>query len=174
MSFATFKTLIQDLAGRYGYDAALLASQIAAESAFNPTARSKVGAMGLMQFMPTTWADWGNGQDPDDPAANIDAGIRYMKWLLGQLQGTASPQELALAAYNWGIGRVKNLISQQGRSDWPALRPFMPAETQGYVDRIMSNAGTFRAAVGAVAISGTVVLALVGGLLGLALLRRIL
>ena len=174
MSFAAFKSLIQDAAGRYGYDAALLASQIAAESAFNPSARSSVGAMGLMQFMPATWADWGKGQDPDDPVANVDAGVRYMQWILSQLQGTASPQELAFAAYNWGIGHVKNLMVQQGRSDWAALRPLVPAETRAYVDRIMGNAGTFRTAVGAIAISGTVILAAVGGLLALAILRRVL
>ena len=173
MSFSDFKALIQDAAGRYGYDAALLASQIAAESAFNPTARSSVGAMGLMQFMPATWADWGNGKDPDDPIANVDAGVRYMKWILSQLQGTASQQELALAAYNWGIGNVKKLMARQGRTDWAALRPYVPDETRAYVDKIMGNASTFRTAVGAIAISGTVILALVGGLLGLAILRRI-
>lgn len=174
MSFATLKTLIQDTAGRYGYDGALLASQIAAESAFNPTAVSRVGAVGLMQFMPATWADWGRGADPNDPAASMDAGVRYMKWLLSQLPGVASPQELALASYNWGIGHVKKLIAQEGRSDWPALKPLMPAETQAYVDRIMGNAATFRTAVGAIAISGTVILAGLGILLGLVLLRRVL
>ncbi|MBS1765994.1 MAG: lytic transglycosylase domain-containing protein [Acidobacteria bacterium] len=173
MSFDSLKTLIGDLAGKYGYNAALLASQIAAESAFNPSARSRVGAMGLMQFMPATWAEWGNGADPDDPAANIDAGIRYMKWILSQLQNTSSPQELAFAAYNWGIGHVKNLMAQQGRTDWAYLRDFVPAETQAYVDRIMGNAATFGAVTGAIAISGTVILAGLGILLGLLILRRL-
>lgn len=173
MSYATFKSLILDMAGRYGYDAALLASQIAAESAFNPDARSPVGAMGLMQFMPATWAEWGKGADPNDPAANVDAGIRYMQWILSQLQGTASPNELAFAAYNWGIGHVKNLINQQGRSDWAYLRDFVPAETRGYVDRIMGNAATFGAVTGAIAISGTVILAGLGVILGLLILRRL-
>ena len=163
MSFTDFRNLISATARQYGADAALLASQVAAESAFNPNARSGVGAMGLAQFMPSTWAEWGKGGDPYKPADNLDAQARYMKWLLSKFSGAASQTELALASYNWGIGHVKALVARTGRSDWPFLAPMMPAETQAYVSRIIGNLATYRAAFGiAVGSAGLLLVALVG------------
>lgn len=173
MSFTDFKNLIASTASRYGYSAALMAAQVAAESRFNPGAVSPTGAQGLSQFEPSTWSEWGHGGDPFDPAANLDANARYMSWLLGQFSGAASQTELALAAYNWGIGHVKNLVARTGRSDWAYLAPMTPAETQGYVTRIMDNLSSYKAAFGIALGSAGLLIVGVAVLLGWTLLRRI-
>lgn len=146
MAFLELKSLIEQVAKRYGYDPALLAGQAWQESRFNPTARSKAGAMGLMQFMPGTWADWGRGMNPDDPAASADAGVRYMRHLLTYYAKAAEPVSVALAAYNWGMGNVDKAIQKSGRTDWQGLAPFLPDETRAYVPLILNRAAFYKAA----------------------------
>lgn len=70
------------------------------ESRFNPSARSPVGALGLMQFMPATAKEL--NIDPLNPAQSIAAAGRYM----AQLHKQAGSWKGAVAAYNWGIGNV--------------------------------------------------------------------
>ena len=81
----------------------LVRALIQAESAFNPRAVSPKGALGLMQLMPATAAEFGV-TDAFNPAQNIRAGVRYLKQLLDTYEGRV---ELALAAYNAGPGAVK-------------------------------------------------------------------
>lgn len=165
MSFIQFQSLIADTAQRLGYDAALLASQASAESDFNPEARSSVGALGLMQFMPATWQEWGEG-DATDPAASLTAGVRYMQHLLARYANTASPTELALASYNWGMGHVDKLIQATQRTDWDFLKDHAPKETQDYVQRIMGRLPIYRAALGVaapVALGGLVLIGIFFG-----------
>ena len=76
------------------------AAQCKAESGFNPNARSYCGAMGLGQFMPQTWAIYGLGKDPYEPAASIDACHRYMLDLERQMR----TQNQAWGSYNAGPG----------------------------------------------------------------------
>ncbi|CAM3563927.1 hypothetical protein E4A47_10295 [Micrococcus flavus] len=110
--------------------AAVIAAQIWTESRFNPQAVSKSGARGIAQFMPDTWDTYGNGADPFDPIAGIDAQGRYMrdlqKMVAPLVTSDRSRIELALAAYNAGPAAV---IAAGG----------MPAkpETQAYVPQIM-------------------------------------
>jgi len=92
---------IERAAARHGLDPALLAALVDVESSFNPRAVSYAGAMGLAQVMPVTAGELGLS-DPYDPAANLDAGARYLAWLLGRY----GRLDLALAAYNAGPGRV--------------------------------------------------------------------
>jgi hypothetical protein len=119
------------------------AAQVRQESAFQVRAVSHVGARGLAQFMPSTWAQWGRGADPFDPVAGIDAQHRYMIWLEARTWEPAA----ALAGYNAGLGNVRKaqvVASSMGLTDSRAwLRVGLPrvtgrhaAETQGYVDRI--------------------------------------
>ncbi len=96
-----------------------------------------------MQFMPDTWSEWGKGA-PVDPEASLDAGVRYMQWLLGQFKGAADPPALAFAAYNWGIGHVKKAITKSGRTDWDGIKSFMHSETRAYVERILARASKYR------------------------------
>lgn len=147
MSFQDFQPIIAAVADRLGWDPALLAAQAWAESGFNPTAKSGAGALGLMQFMPDTWREWGRGLSIFDPEASLVAAVAYQKWIRGYLGGgLASPTELMLAAYNAGPGYVRNMIQKHGRTDWSYLKPYLWDETQKYVDKIMAKASSYQAA----------------------------
>lgn len=119
----------------------MLAAQLYQESGFKPTAKSPVGAQGLAQFMPGTWAEYGrdgNGDgraDPWDPmdaiasAATFDCALaRYVAKVPGDLQSNM------LAAYNAGPDAV---LRYQG------IPPYK--ETQGYVRSIKSLMQSFTA-----------------------------
>jgi hypothetical protein len=87
-------------------DQLLVVAVIAAESHFNPKARSYKGAAGLGQLMPATAA--AHGVDPYDPVQNLQIAIRIICRNLSQYQGQRDQQWLlALAAYNAGGGAVK-------------------------------------------------------------------
>ena len=116
--------LIRASAKRYGVDADLVASVIAAESNFDPKAVSRKNARGLMQLLPETARRLGV-RNIFDPKENIDAGTRYLSALLAQYQNNLP---LALAAYNAGPVRVK----QYGR-----VPPYR--ETVTYVKRIQAE-----------------------------------
>lgn len=123
--------------------APIIAAQIEAESQWNPRAVSPVGAVGLSQFMPATWRgigrdDDGNGTaSPYDPGDAIMAQGRYDCQLVSQLRGKVSGNltELALAAYNAGVGAVLNA---HGIPPYP--------ETQAYVPKIMAASAKYRQA----------------------------
>jgi len=100
---APFGELIQTASQKYGVDADLLFSVIAAESNFNSKAVSRRGARGLMQLLPATATRLGV-KDSFDPAQNIDAGTRYLRDLMARYQGDLV---LTLAAYNAGPGAVE-------------------------------------------------------------------
>ena len=119
-----FGQLIAAKAERYGVDPLLVASMIRAESSFDPDAVSVMGALGLMQVLPTTAELYSDG-DPLDPAVNVDIGTRYIRTLLRQFDGDIA---LALAAYNAGPG---NVLRYQG------VPPFR--ETRTYVERVMGR-----------------------------------
>lgn len=123
-----YDSLIAYYAELHGRDPRQVKRQIRVESAFTPTAKSAAGALGLMQFMPATWHDIGwPGEDPMNPEASIRAGCRYMA-TLEQMTGRL---DLALAAYNWGIGHILKI---KAAPDW---RDLLPAETQGYLTKCL-------------------------------------
>jgi hypothetical protein len=100
---APFGELIRKTAAKYGVDADLVFSVVAAESNFNPKAVSRRNARGLMQLLPETARRLGV-KDIYDPAQNIDAGTRYLRDLLKMYDGDLA---LSLAAYNAGPGAVQ-------------------------------------------------------------------
>ncbi|MGD2062001.1 MAG: lytic transglycosylase domain-containing protein [Nitrospirota bacterium] len=103
-----------------GIDAGLLHAVIAVESAYQPSARSPKGALGLMQLMPATAAEMGV-EDPFDPEENIRAGALYLRRLWDRF----GDLNLALAAYNAGPERVEA---------FGGVPPF--AETESYLRQV--------------------------------------
>jgi hypothetical protein len=119
--------IVNQVAQRHAVDPNLVRAIIKVESNFNPYARSRKGAIGLMQLMPTT-AKSLNVSNPYDPAQNVDAGVRHFKALLNTYNGNL---ELSLAAYNAGIGAVQK---SRGVPRYP--------ETRNYVKRITGIYGS--------------------------------
>ncbi len=123
---APYDPLIEEHAALHAVDAGLVRAVIQAESGFNPRARSYKGAMGLMQLMPATAANYGV-INPYDPAENIRAGVAYLKNLLVRYSYNT---ELALAAYNAGPMAVER---------YGTVPPYR--ETRDYVQRVQRASG---------------------------------
>jgi soluble lytic murein transglycosylase-like protein len=96
------------------------------ESRGNPNAESSVGARGVMQLMPTTAKDLGV-TDPFDAEQNIAAGVAYLARLLKKYGGS---EVHALAAYNWGPGKVDAALA--------AGKPF-PEQVQQYARNVQAR-----------------------------------
>ena len=99
-------TCFKTAALQYDLPETLLLAVARGESDFEPTARSRANAHGVMQILwPGTARHLGIYRLSElyDPCTNIDAGARYLKELLGKYEGNL---HLALAAYNYGPGRI--------------------------------------------------------------------
>ena len=128
-SSGDYDEVIRLTSDRYSIDADLVRAVIKAESDFNSNARSRKGAMGLMQLMPDT-ARLYNVLNAFDPVDNIEGGVRHLRMLLERYQGDLN---LSLAAYNAGSGAVE----KHG-----GIPPF--AETREYVRRVLRFYEAFR------------------------------
>jgi soluble lytic murein transglycosylase-like protein len=99
------ETVIERLGAELDLPAALIHSVVAAESAYNPSAVSSKGAVGLMQLMPETAREL-QVTDSLDPVQNLRGGTHYLKQLLKRYDGQRDQLVRALAAYNAGPGKV--------------------------------------------------------------------
>lgn len=101
----TLKPLIDRTAKQYGVERALVHAVVAAESAYNAHAVSHAGAIGLMQVMPETAADYGvtDAKALFDPRVNVKTGTRHLKRLLGKYKNDYGR---VIMAYNAGEGTV--------------------------------------------------------------------
>lgn len=144
MSTDQVKILIIETAKRNGAPPLQALAQAKAESNFDQSAISPAGAIGVFQLMPGTAADL--GVDPYNLQQNIDGGTRYIRqcnnWFPGRL-------DLALSAYNWGIGNTYRMVWTSAgqpsstlkppQSVWPSTSVVMqsvPNETRDYIQRV--------------------------------------
>jgi soluble lytic murein transglycosylase-like protein len=122
LAAAAVRRLVDRVAARVGLDARLAHAVVRAESNYRPLAVSHKGAMGLMQLMPALARSY-DLDDPFDPEANLEAGMRHLRRLL-----TKYDVRRALAAYNAGEGAV---------SRYGGVPPYR--ETENYVRQIMAS-----------------------------------
>jgi soluble lytic murein transglycosylase-like protein len=126
------------------YDWRWFKSQAIVESNLNPEARSARGAVGLMQILPTTFAEIKilnpNFINVEEPRWNIAAGIYYdrtlyRKW---ELPSEQDRLYLALASYNAGYVRMRRAYKHTPSpvESWEQVRLKAPLETRDYVQRI--------------------------------------
>lgn len=118
--------IIASVSEAHGVNPLLVRALIQVESGYKPRARSRKGAMGLMQLMPSTARVY-NVRNAFEPKANIEAGIKHLKTLIDRFDGGL---EKALAAYNAGTGAVEK---------FKGVPPYR--ETRNYVTKILSLAG---------------------------------
>jgi len=123
-SAVPYGSTIHAAAQKYGVDPALVAAVMETESRFHANARSPVGARGLMQLMPRT-GRWLGARNLNDPDQNIDAGVKYLKYLQNRFDGNLNK---AIAAYNAGEGNVRR---------YDGVPPFH--ETRSYVKKVMTR-----------------------------------
>jgi soluble lytic murein transglycosylase-like protein len=128
---ATIDRYIVDSCARYNVDPLLIVAQMKQESGFKQKATSHKGASGLMQLMPATARRFGV-TNIYEPQQNIEAGVKYMRWLLDKFNGDV---KLALAGYNAGEGAVMKYGNQ--------IPPYR--ETQGYVAKITAHYARIKA-----------------------------
>jgi soluble lytic murein transglycosylase-like protein len=121
----SFDPIIEHASSEHGVPARLVKAVIQVESGFQSEARSRKGAMGLMQLMPATARRFDVGRNPYDPVTNIQAGTKYLRKLLNEFD-----LPLALAAYNAGENAVRR---------FGGVPPY--AETQAYVAKILALLG---------------------------------
>lgn len=114
----------------------LVAAVVHTESKFVPTARSHRGAVGLMQLVPKT-GRWLGATNLADPAQNIQAGAKYLRYLTDRFDGDT---QKAVAAYNAGEGNVRR---------FGGVPPFK--ETRNYVQRVQSFQQDLGAQIGGAA-----------------------
>jgi len=125
-------------ADRQGLSPALVLAVIQVESSGYNFAKSNKGALGLMQLLPTTAAwvaekigdPWEGPDSLYESDTNVRLGIAYLRQLVNRYDGSV-PR--ALAAYNWGPGRVSGFI-HEGKA--------VPTR---YADRVLSTYGEVRA-----------------------------
>jgi soluble lytic murein transglycosylase-like protein len=129
---------INKIATAYGVDPDLVREVVRAESNFNPNAVSRAGAKGLMQLMDST-ARMLRVRNVFDPEQNIAGGTKYLRDLLNRYNGNV---KVALAAYNAGPGRIKQLGIDTDE-ELEAKADLLPQETQRYVAKITSRLGDY-------------------------------
>lgn len=148
-----YRGWVEGYARREGLDPDLLFALLHVESRFDPLAVSPTGALGLGQFLRSTWADVARmlGEapaDPFDPEASIRYAARYLRWLLERCRalGLEGVEALAcaLTAYNGGIGYTTRGMAREGGL-YPFLRFQERDEPREYLAKVLSAYAAYRA-----------------------------
>ena len=119
-------------ARRHGIDPGLVMALMHVESRFDAFAVSPVGALGLMQILPSTGeevahregVEWRGAQTLFDPLVNVQLGVAYLKELASRYGDVPT----ALAAYNWGPGHIDRRL-RRGRT-LPKVYPRLVLEAR--------------------------------------------
>jgi len=130
-----FGSIIYSEAKKNNLRPELVAAIVQQESKFKPTARSPMGAQGLMQLVPKT-GRWMGATNLMNPAQNIMAGAKYLRYLHDQFNGNETK---VIAAYNAGEGNVRR---------FGGIPPFR--ETQKYVSNVRNFQQQYSDRVGSV------------------------
>jgi membrane-bound lytic murein transglycosylase MltF len=110
--------LFETYAPQYGFDALMMVAQGYQESQLDQSVVSPVGAIGIMQLLPSTAADAAVGiQEIQDPENNVHAGIKYMRWIQETYFDDDTVDEVnktlfSFASYNAGPNRIRRLREQ--------------------------------------------------------------
>jgi membrane-bound lytic murein transglycosylase MltF len=129
---AELRGLFEKYADRYGFDWLMIAALAFQESGFDQSVRSSVGAVGVMQVLPSTAASI-DIPDITDMENNIHAGVKYLDWLRTHFFNEAEIDpavkvDFTLASYNAGPGRVTQLRKQAPSQGYDANQWFANVE----------------------------------------------
>ena len=131
---AVAETIVSE-AKRHSLDPKMVLAVIEVESGYYNLAVSHVGAMGLMQLMPATGHElarkhnvaWSGNESLFDPIVNIKLGTAYLRELSDRFDGDV---QIALAAYNWGPGRINGFL----RRGSPVPREYIQRVMRSYAN----------------------------------------
>ena len=132
------RPMIDAAAKRHGVDRDLVHAVIAAESGYNPAAVSRAGAIGLMQVMPATAADYGVRAAGElfAPETNVNVGTRHLKRLITKYRSVGQ----AIAAYNAGedVARLwlSYCFSQEPEEYFTKVGY---RQTRAYLDKVLTS-----------------------------------
>jgi soluble lytic murein transglycosylase len=135
-----YTSIVRGHARNYRIDPALLAAVIEVESKFEPDAKSRSGAIGLMQLLPSTAhgiaVHTGGSNFRTDDLYDPEINVRYGAWYLRHLLDKYGSERLALAAYNAGQTNVDR---------WRARGlPIQFGETRSFVEHVEHLKSTYR------------------------------
>ena len=128
-----YTTTINHYAEQYGLPKSLLHAVVSTESAYDPNAMSRAGAVGLMQLMPGTAKRYGV-DNRRNASENLKGGTQYLRDLLKMFDNNL---QLALAAYNAGEGAVKEYGNK--------IPPYK--ETRQYIEKVLKYYKEYRASM---------------------------
>lgn len=143
-----YSNYVKKYAATFDVPVSLVYSVINVESSFNKNAISKVGAIGLMQLMPSTaeeiaikLGDNFSEQDLYNPETNIKYGCYYLKYLLNMFSGNVTN---AVASYNVGFNKVISWLDNSEYSLNGTLTNIPVNETKNYVKKINTNISVYK------------------------------
>jgi len=128
-----YDAIIKSHSNQYDFDWRMVVAQMFQESRFDPQAKSWAGALGLMQVMPRTAKELGIDR-LHNPEQSVKAGVKYLDWLRDRFEPELAVSDrmwFVLAAYNAGVGHVRDARRLAKQKGWEANRWF------GNVERAM-------------------------------------
>lgn len=145
-----YSAYVETYAERYGFTPSLIYAVIRTESEFDPAAKSKAGAMGLMQLTEPTF-EWAQrrepmeGTPPKEPLFDPETNIHYGVLVLSLLRETFTEPDTMLAAYNAGMGNVGKWLKDEAHSaDGKTLHDIPYPETREYVRKVNAAQEMYR------------------------------